>query len=83
MAFRIGEKVDDPVAMYLNDLYTIPVNIAGLPGISIPCGMSEGLPVGLQLVGRYFEESTVLQAAHAYGSVTDWHERRPPALPGA
>ena len=83
VAFRIGEKIDDPVAMYLNDLYTIPVNIAGLPGISIPCGMSEGLPVGLQLVGRYFEESTVLQAAHAYGSVTDWHERRPPALPGA
>ena len=83
VAFRIGEKVDDPVAMYLNDLYTIPVNIAGLPGISIPCGMSEGLPVGLQLVGRYFEESTVLQAAHAYGSVTDWHESRPPALPGA
>ena len=83
VAFRIGEKVDDPVAMYLNDLYTIPANIAGLPGISIPCGFSEGLPVGLQLVGRQFEESTVLQAAHAYGAVTDWHLRRPPALPGA
>ncbi|TAJ20002.1 MAG: Asp-tRNA(Asn)/Glu-tRNA(Gln) amidotransferase subunit GatA [Dehalococcoidia bacterium] len=83
VAFRIGEKVDDPVAMYLNDLYTIPVNIAGIPGISIPCGFSEGLPVGLQLVGRPFEESTLLQAAHAYGSVTDWHQRRPPALPEA
>ena len=83
VAFRIGEKVDDPVAMYLNDLYTIPANIAGLPGISIPCGFSEGLPVGLQLVGRHFEESTVLQAAHAYGTVTDWHSRRPPVLPGA
>ncbi len=80
VAFKIGEKVDDPVAMYLNDLYTIPVNIAGLPAISIPCGFSEGLPVGLQLIGRPFEEATVLQAAHAYGSVTDWHERRPPAL---
>lgn len=83
VAFRIGEKVDDPVAMYLNDLYTIPANIAGLPGISIPCGFSEGLPAGLQLVGRHFEESTLLQAAHAYGAVTDWHLRRPPALPGA
>ncbi len=83
VAFRIGEKMDDPVAMYLNDLYTIPVNIAGLPGISIPCGFSEGLPVGLQLIGRPFEESTVLQAAHAYGTVTDWHQQRPPALPGA
>ncbi|MBM4411369.1 MAG: Asp-tRNA(Asn)/Glu-tRNA(Gln) amidotransferase subunit GatA [Chloroflexi bacterium] len=82
VAFRIGEKVDDPFAMYLNDLYTIPANIAGLPGISIPCGFSEGLPVGLQLVGRHFEESTLLQAAHAYGTVTDWHRRRPPALPG-
>ncbi|TAK77723.1 MAG: Asp-tRNA(Asn)/Glu-tRNA(Gln) amidotransferase subunit GatA [Dehalococcoidia bacterium] len=83
VAFRIGEKMDDPVAMYLNDLYTIPANIAGLPGISIPCGFSEGLPVGLQLVGRHFEESTLLQAAHAYGTVTDWHLRRPPVLPGA
>ncbi len=83
VAFRIGEKMDDPFAMYLNDLYTIPANIAGLPGISIPCGFSEGLPVGLQLVGRHFEESTLLQAAHAYGTVTDWHLRRPPALPEA
>lgn len=82
VAFPIGAKVDDPVAMYLNDLYTIPANIAGLPAISLPCGFSAGLPVGLQLVGRPFEESTLLQAAHAYGSVTDWHRRSPPAPVG-
>ena len=79
-AFRLGEKVDDPLAMYLNDLYTIPVNIAGNPGISIPCGFVEGLPVGLQLIGRPFEESTLLGVAHGYGQVTDWHQRRPPVL---
>jgi aspartyl-tRNA(Asn)/glutamyl-tRNA(Gln) amidotransferase subunit A len=80
VAFRLGEKVDDPYAMYLNDLYTIPVNIAGNPAISIPCGMSQGLPVGMQLIGRPFEESTLLGAAHAYGQVTDWHRQAPPAL---
>ena len=80
VAFRLGEKVDDPYAMYLNDLYTIPVNIAGNPAISIPCGMSQGLPVGMQLIGRPFEESTLLGAAHAYGQVTDWHRQAPPSL---
>ena len=79
VAFRLGEKVDDPYAMYLNDLYTIPVNIAGNPGISLPCGFVEGLPVGLQLIGRPFEESTLLGAAHAYGALTGWHQHRPPA----
>ena len=80
VAFRIGEKVDDPYAMYLNDLYTIPVNIAGNPALSLPCGISQNLPVGMQLIGRPFEESTLLGAAHAYGSVTDWHQRTPPPL---
>ena len=80
VAFRLGEKVDDPYAMYLNDLYTIPVNIAGNPAISIPCGFSQGLPVGMQLIGRPFEESTLLGAAHGYAQVTDWHRRTPPPL---
>ncbi|MSQ29988.1 MAG: Asp-tRNA(Asn)/Glu-tRNA(Gln) amidotransferase subunit GatA [Dehalococcoidia bacterium] len=80
VAFRLGEKVGDPFAMYLNDICTIPVNIAGSPAVSIPCGFSEGLPVGLQLIGGMFEEATLLRAAHAYGALTGWHERRPPAL---
>ncbi len=80
VAFRLGEKTDDPLAMYLNDLFTLPVNIAGNPGMSIPCGFSNRLPVGLQLIGRPFEEGTLLRAAHAYGAHTDWHLRRPPAL---
>ena len=79
VAFRLGEKTSDPLAMYLSDLFTIPVNIAGLPALSIPCGFSEGLPVGLQLIGRPFEEGTLLRTAHAYGELTDWHRRRPPA----
>ncbi|MGI6125945.1 MAG: amidase family protein, partial [Planifilum sp.] len=65
-AFRIGEKVDDPLTMYLNDICTIPVNLAGLPAISVPCGLSGGLPVGLQVIGRPFDEQTVLRVAHAY-----------------
>jgi aspartyl-tRNA(Asn)/glutamyl-tRNA(Gln) amidotransferase subunit A len=80
VAFRMNEKLDDPYAMYLNDLYTIPVNIAGNPGISIPCGLADGLPVGLQLIGRPFEEATLLGAAHAYEGVTDWHRQAPPAV---
>ena len=82
VAFRIGEKTADPLSMYLSDLFTIPVNIAGLPGLSIPCGFSEGLPVGLQLIGRPFEEGTLLRVAHAYASLTDWHERRPRGVEG-
>jgi aspartyl-tRNA(Asn)/glutamyl-tRNA(Gln) amidotransferase subunit A len=83
VAFRLGERVDDPLQMYLADVYTIPVNLAGLPGISVPCGFApaEGggeLPVGLQLIGRPFEEATVLQVAYAYEQATDWHRRRPP-----
>ena len=77
VAFRIGEKTDDPVQMYLNDVFTLPVNIAGLPGMSIPCGFDGGLPVGLQLIGKPFDEATLLRAGHAYQQATDWHTRRP------
>jgi aspartyl-tRNA(Asn)/glutamyl-tRNA(Gln) amidotransferase subunit A len=65
-AFKLGEKIDDPLAMYLNDIYTVPANLAGLPGISVPCGFSKGgLPIGLQLIGRPFEEATLLRIARA------------------
>jgi aspartyl-tRNA(Asn)/glutamyl-tRNA(Gln) amidotransferase subunit A len=77
VAFGLGEKVDDPLEMYLADLYTIPANLAGLPGISIPCGFHEGLPVGFQIMGRPFAESTVLRVAHAYERSTDHHSQRP------
>jgi len=78
VAFRLGERVADPLQMYLADIFTIPVNLAGLPGVSVPCGFAEGLPVGLQLVGRPFDEPTVLRAAAAYQEATDWHLQRPP-----
>ena len=77
-AFRLGEKVHDPLQMYLSDIFTIPINIAGLPAISVPCGFSQGLPVGLQIIGRPFEEATVLRVAYAYEQATPWHNRRPP-----
>ncbi len=77
VAFRQGEKMDDPVQMYLNDVFTQPANIAGIPAISVPGGMSEGLPVGLQLMGPYLGEATLLRAAHAYEQATNWHKLRP------
>lgn len=77
-AFKIGEKADDPLQMYLSDIFTISVNLAGVPGISIPCGFTSGnLPVGLQLIGRHFDEETILRMAYAYEQSTDWHKRRP------
>ena len=76
-AFRLGEKVDDPVQMYLNDIYTIGVNLAGLPGISVPCGFSDDLPVGLQLIGPAFGEQAVLNFAHRYQQQTNWHRMAP------
>ena len=77
-AFKIGEKSGDPVQMYLSDIYTIAVNLAGLPGLSIPCGFdSGGLPVGLQIIGNYFSEARMLNVAHQYQHVTDWHTRAP------
>jgi len=77
-AFRIGEKMGDPVQMYLNDIYTIPANLAGLPGLSIPCGLDgKRLPVGLQIIGNYFAEARMLGIAHQYQRATDWHTRAP------
>ena len=78
VAFRLGEKTDDPLAMYLNDLFTIPANIAGIPAVSVPCGFSDGMPVGLQLMAPAFQEQTLLRAAQGYAAVTDWNLRRPP-----
>ena len=78
VAFDLGSKTDDPVQMYLNDLYTIPINLAGLPGLSIPCGFgAKGRPVGLQIVGNYFDEARMLSAAHAYQQATPWHSMGP------
>ncbi len=75
-AFRLGEKVDDPLAMYLSDLFTIPLNLAGMCGISVPCGFdAQGLPIGLQLMGPHLGEATLLRAAHAYEQATPWHSR--------
>ncbi len=79
-AFKLGEKAADPVQMYLSDIYTIAVNLAGLPGMSVPCGFAGGLPVGLQLIGNYFDEARLLNVAHRYQQATDWHQRRPAAL---
>lgn len=70
-AFKIGEKADDPLTMYANDLCTIPVNLAGLPALSVPCGLSEGLPVGLQIIGKAFDEATILRVAHAFEQETE------------
>jgi len=76
-AFKLGDKTDDPVAMYLADIYTISTNLAGLPGISIPAGFVDGLPVGLQIIGNYFNEARLLNVAHRYQQATDWHQQRP------
>ncbi|HWP34234.1 MAG TPA: Asp-tRNA(Asn)/Glu-tRNA(Gln) amidotransferase subunit GatA [Thermodesulfobacteriota bacterium] len=81
-AFPLGAKTGDPLQMYLSDVYTIPANLAGLPALSIPCGFAGGLPVGVQLIGRPFDELTLLKAAHAYQQVTDHHRRRPPLAAG-
>ncbi|MFI5274538.1 MAG: amidase family protein, partial [Ktedonobacterales bacterium] len=77
VAFKIGEKVANPYAMYLNDVFTIPANLAGVPGVSIPAGFSEGLPVGVQLIGPSFGEATLLRAADAFQRVTDYHQQWP------
>ncbi|WP_308636058.1 Asp-tRNA(Asn)/Glu-tRNA(Gln) amidotransferase subunit GatA [Paenibacillus silvisoli] len=76
-AFRIGEQVGDPLTMYLNDICTIPVSLAGIPAISVPCGFADGLPVGLQIIGKAFDERTVLRAAHAFEQHTEHHKQRP------
>jgi aspartyl-tRNA(Asn)/glutamyl-tRNA(Gln) amidotransferase subunit A len=76
-AFPLGDKMDNPITMYLNDIYTIGVNLAGLPGISVPCGFVDDLPVGLQIIGPHFAEETILACAHQYQQYTNWHQRCP------
>jgi aspartyl-tRNA(Asn)/glutamyl-tRNA(Gln) amidotransferase subunit A len=77
-AFKVGEKMEDPLQMYLTDIFTISVNLAGVPGISVPCGFtSDNLPVGLQIIGKHFDEETILKTAYAYEQSTEWHKRKP------
>ncbi len=75
--FKIGEKVDDPVQMYLSDVCTLPINIAGLPGMSLPAGFADGLPIGMQIIGKPFGEEILLKIAYAYEQATEWHKRKP------
>jgi aspartyl-tRNA(Asn)/glutamyl-tRNA(Gln) amidotransferase subunit A len=76
--FKLGEKSSDPLQMYLGDIFTVSANLAGLPGISVPCGFSsDGLPIGFQLMGRMFDEVTMLRVANAYERATEWHARTP------
>ena len=77
-AFDLGAKVDDPITMYLNDIYTIGANLAGLPAMSVPCGLQDGLPVGLQIIGPHFAEAKLLNVAHGYQRETQWHQQMPP-----
>ena len=79
-AFKFGAKGDDPVAMYLEDIYTIATNLAGLPGMSVPCGMVEEKPVGLQIIGNYFDEARMLNVAHQFQQITNWHNQAPEAV---
>jgi aspartyl-tRNA(Asn)/glutamyl-tRNA(Gln) amidotransferase subunit A len=79
-AFKLGEKNTDPVEMYMEDIFTLSLNLAGLPGMSIPCGFSQGLPVGLQIIGNYFAEEKLLNVAHKFQQATDWHKQKPAGL---
>jgi len=77
-AFKIGEKIEDPLQMYLSDIYTISINLAGLPALSLPCGFdANGLPIGMQVIGKHFDESTIMRLAYAYEQATEWHRRKP------
>jgi aspartyl-tRNA(Asn)/glutamyl-tRNA(Gln) amidotransferase subunit A len=76
-AFKLGENIDDPLTMYANDILTIPVNLAGVPGISVPCGFDNGLPLGLQIIGKHFDEATIYRVAHAFEQATDFHKQKP------
>jgi aspartyl-tRNA(Asn)/glutamyl-tRNA(Gln) amidotransferase subunit A len=76
--FRLGEKTDDPLQMYLADIFTVSVNLAGLPGVSVPCGFADGLPIGFQLIGKMFDEATILRVADAFERASDWHKKTPP-----
>jgi len=77
VAFLLGEKVADPLQMYLGDIFTLALSLAGLPGMSVPCGFAHGMPVGMQIMGRQYDEATVLRVAHAYEQATNWHLRQP------
>jgi aspartyl-tRNA(Asn)/glutamyl-tRNA(Gln) amidotransferase subunit A len=78
VAFRFGEHSDDPLSMYLEDIYTLPANLAGIPGLALPAGFDQdGLPIGMQLMAPPFQEARLIQTAHAYQQATDWHRRRP------
>ncbi len=79
-AFKIGEKIEDPLTLYLSDVNTCPINLAGVPSLSVPCGFTDGLPIGLQVIGKPFDEATVLRAAYAFEQNTDHHTRRPPEV---
>ena len=77
-AFKIGEIVDDPLTMYLSDIFTLSANLAGIPGLSVPCGFSaEGLPVGLQIMGNHFNEEMILKAAYGFEQATEFHKKKP------
>ena len=78
VAFKLGEKLADPMQMYLSDVCTLPINIAGIPAISVPAGFADGLPIGMQIIGKPFDEGTILHIAYAYEQATDWHKRKPP-----
>ena len=80
VAFKLGEKSEDPVSMYLSDIYTVSANLVGIPGISLPCGFADGMPVGLQLLGRPLDEEGLLRVGDAFQRRTDHHEKRPPEL---
>jgi len=82
LPFTLGEKLEDPLQMYLSDVCTLPINIAGVPAISVPAGFADGLPVGMQIIGKPFDEETILRIAFAYQQATDWHKRKPPLLSG-
>ena len=76
-AFKIGEKIDDPLQMYLSDIHVVAANPAGVPGLALPCGFSDGMPVGMQLLGKHLDEGMLFKIGHAYQQVTDWHTRQP------
>lgn len=82
VAYGLGENIEDPITMYTADVLTIPVNLAGLPGMSVPCGLVDGLPVGLQLIGKHFDEATMYRAAYAFEQATDFHKQQPAILGG-
>lgn len=79
-AFRLGEKIDDPLSLYLSDVDTVPINLAGVPSISVPCGFSGGLPIGMQVIGKHFDEATILRTAYTFEENTDYHTKRPEGL---